>query len=138
MNRQAVNPENNWSSNFHYNQGEIIEGIQRTLYLAGQISAESDSSSPIGVSVTFKGDQRKQMISILEKIDHLIEKAGMLRKNIVQIRFYTVDIQGFLQNYDVYAKWIQDAGIKPANSLIGIKELALPEAMLEIEVVAAE
>lgn len=138
MNRQAINPANDWASNFHYNQGEVIDGINRMFYMSGQISAESDPTVPPGVSVKFKGDQRKQMIHALEKIDHMLEKAKMSRRNLIQIRFYTVDVQDFLENYDVYTNWIQEAEIRPTNSLIGVKELALADVMVEIEAVAAE
>ena len=62
----------------------------------------------------------------------------MSRKNLIQVRFYTVNIQNFLENYDVYANWIQEAEIQPTNSLLGVKELALSGPMVEIEAVVVE
>lgn len=138
MVRRAINPANNWSNNFQFHQGEIIEEIQKIFYISGQISADSDSSSPLGVSVIGKGNQKEQMINVLNKIDYLLEKAQMSRKDLVQVRFYTVDIQGFMENFHIYASWIQKAGIQPTNSVLGITGIAHPDAMIEIEAVAAK
>ena len=138
MVRRAINPENNWAKEFQFHQGEIIEETQRLFYISGQISAESDSTSPMGVSIIGKGNQKEQLIIVLKKIDTLLEKAEMSRKNLIQIRFYTVDIQNFMENYNIYASWIQEAGIKPTNSVIGVTGIAHPDAMIEIEAVAAQ
>ena len=48
------------------------------------------------------------------------------------------DIDAFLENYDVYAEWIGEAGTTPPQSLLGVNRLVLPELMVEIEAVAAE
>jgi len=136
MNRQEVNPEDNWSANFFFNQGEVVEGAHRTLYLSGQISANTDPAAPMGIAVQFAGDQGKQIAVVLEKIDQLLAKANMERKHLIHIKIFTVDVPGFLANYELYANWVQEAGIKPTNSLIGVKELAMPDAMVEIEGIA--
>jgi enamine deaminase RidA (YjgF/YER057c/UK114 family) len=39
---------------------------------------------------------------------------------------------------DVYAEWIQEAGTRPPQSLLGVNRLVLPELLVEIEVVAGE
>ncbi len=46
-------------------------------------------------------------------------------------------IDGFLKNYDIYAEWIAEAGMRPPQSLIGVQRLVLEELIVEIEVEAA-
>jgi enamine deaminase RidA (YjgF/YER057c/UK114 family) len=62
----------------------------------------------------------------------------MTRKNIITLKFFTTDIDGFLQNYDVYANWISEAGTRPPQSLLGVQRLVLPELVVEIETLAGE
>jgi len=62
----------------------------------------------------------------------------MSRKNVVSLRFFTTDVDGFLANYDVYARWIGEAGTRPPQSLLGIQRLFLPNLLVEIEAPAAE
>ena len=43
MERTAVNPWQ-WSVNFGFNQGELIEGASRTLFCTGQTSVDADGA----------------------------------------------------------------------------------------------
>ena len=65
------------------------------------------------------------------------EVTGMGREDRVYMRVYTTDVDGFLTNYDVYADWIGQTGLKPPQTLLGVQRLALPEFMVEIEALAA-
>lgn len=137
MKRQSINPWD-WGLQWSMDQGELIEGVTRYLHLSGQVSLEPDLRSEMGVSVVFPGDIRGQMATALANIDAVLKKAGMDRKNVVTLRFFTTDIDGFLANYDVYADWIEEAGTRPPQSLLGVQRLVIPELMVEIEAVAAE
>ena len=44
MERSAVNPWQ-WSLNFGFNQGELVEGASRTLFCSGQTSVDADGAS---------------------------------------------------------------------------------------------
>ena len=106
--------------------------------MSGQVALETDPESELGAAVKHVGDMRQQIICILSKIDNLLKQANMSRENIVFVRFYSTDNGAFLENYDVYANWIGEAGIKPPQSDIGVNELAVPGLLIEIEVVAAD
>lgn len=136
MKRESINPTD-WGLQFSFDQGEVIEGASRYLRCSGQISVRPDASSELGVAVVSPGEIRGQIECALANIDAILEKAGMSRSNIVALRFFTTDIDGFLANYDVYAAWIAEAGIRPPQSLLGIQRLVLPEALVEIEADAA-
>ncbi|HAH51938.1 MAG TPA: hypothetical protein DF712_05025 [Balneola sp.] len=138
MKRQAINPANDWGAGFDMNQAEVISDFSELIKFSGQTSLIADSTADLGVSVKHPNDQRKQMELILHSIDSLLKQAGMTRKNIIHIIFYTTDMEGFLGNYDVYSNWIKEANIRPTQSAIGVNQLVSPEMKLEIEVTGAQ
>ena len=133
--REPVNPSE-WGLQWSMNQAEVVEGISRFLHCSGQVALEEDSDSELGVKPTHVGDIRGQMRDALASIDGLLVAAGMGRSNLLTLRFFTTDIDGFLENYDVYAEWIGEAGTKPPQSLLGVDRLVLPELLVEIEALA--
>jgi len=135
MKRESVNPWD-WGLQFGMDQGELVEGLERTLHCSGQISVVSDAEAPMGITIEHVGDIRGQMARSLANVDAILEAAGMGRSNILSLRFFTTDIDGFLENYDVYADWIEDAGIRPPQSLLGVNRLVLPDLLVEIEAFA--
>ena len=82
-------------------------------------------------------DMRGQFEAALANIDALLNEADMDRSNIVNVHFFTTDIDGLMANYDVYAEWIGPAGVMPPQSLLGVQRLAMPELLVEVEVSAA-
>lgn len=137
MKRESINPWD-WGLKWSMDQGELVEGVSRYLHCSGQVAVKPDPDSELGISVVSPGDIRGQMESALANVDAVLTKAAMTRKNVINLRFFTTDIDGFLANYDVYADWISESGIRPPQSLIGVQRLVLPELMVEIEGVAAE
>lgn len=136
MKRTSINPVD-WSLAYCMDQGEIVEGATKHLRCSGQISVDPASDTELGIAVVAPNDLRGQMEHTFRNIDSVLEKAEMGRGNIVSLRFFTTDIDGFLANYDVYAEWIAPAGTCPPQSLIGVNRLVLPELMVEIEIEAA-
>jgi enamine deaminase RidA (YjgF/YER057c/UK114 family) len=135
MKREAINPWD-WGLQWSMNQAEVVQGLSRYLHCSGQVALVPDAESEMGVSVVHAGDIRGQMEAALENIDAILEKAAMTRSNVLSMRFFTTDIDGFLQNYDVYARWIGEAGTMPPQSLLGVNRLVLPELLVEIEATA--
>jgi len=135
MKRESVNPWD-WGLQFGMDQGELVEGLERTLHCSGQISVVPDAEAPMGITIEHVGDIRGQMARSLANVDAILEAAGMGRSNILSLRFFTTDIDGFLENYAVYADWIKDAGIRPPQSLLGVNRLVLPDLLVEIEAFA--
>ena len=138
MTRESINPPNDWGAAYGMDQGQVIHGATRTLYLSGQAALETDPGSELGVRVAHEGDMRRQLSLVLGKIDGLLAQAGMTRENVVFVRFYSTETAAFLENYDVYADWIGEAGITPPQSDIGVQELAVPGLVIEVEVIAAD
>ncbi len=137
MQRESVNPWE-WGLQWSMDQGELVSGAKRLLHCSGQVAVVPDESSELGIAVQHPGDVRGQMSVALTNVDAVLQKAGMDRGNVLSLRFFTTDIDGFLQNYDVYAEWIAKAGTRPPQSLIGVNRLVLPELVVEVEAVAAD
>lgn len=135
MNRTAINPVA-WGLAFSMNQAEVVEGLSKVVHFSGQTSLVDDPDSEMGVSVAHEGDLRGQIQASLAGIDQILSQAGMSRSNILHLKFFTTDVDGFLENYDVYAGWIGEAGIMPPQTLLGVNRLALPTMMVEVEAVA--
>lgn len=136
MKRTAVNPSD-WGLQWSLNQAEIVEGATRHLHCSGQVALEPDAEAEMGIRVVGEGDIRAQIESALANIDAILSEAGMKRSDLVSLRFFTTAIDDFLQNYDVYAKWIGEAGIMPPQTLLGVDRLVLPTLLIEIEATAA-
>ncbi len=135
MKRYSVNPWD-WGLAFHMDQGELVENVTRHLCCSGQVAVEPAPGTELGIKVLHPNEIRGQMEAALANVDAVLAKAGMDRGNIMSLRFFTTDIDGFLENYDVYANWISVVGTRPPQSLIGVSRLVLPELMVEIEATA--
>ena len=136
MKRKLINPVD-WGLKFSMDQGEVIEGTARNLRCSGQIFVEPSEESELGVSVISPGDLRGQKTQALANIHAVLDEAGMSRQNIVSLRFFATGIDGFLENFDMYAEWIAAAGTRPPQSLLGVNQLVLEDILLEIEAEAA-
>ena len=136
MKRESVNPWD-WGLKWSMDQGEVVEGATRTLRFSGQIAARPDPNTELGIALVSPNEIRGQIECALANIDAVLAGARMTRRNVVSLRFFTTDIEGFLRNYDVYRDWIAEAGTRPPQSLLGVQGLVLPELMIEIEAVAA-
>lgn len=137
MKRTSINPTD-WGLAFQMDQGEVIEGHNKILHCSGQCAFAADADAEMGVTIVSPDDLRGQMTESLANIDAVLEKAGMTRSNLISLRFFTTDVDGFLANYDVYVEWISPHGIRPPQSLYGISRLVFPELKVEIEAVAAK
>ena len=129
--RDAVNPWE-WSSVFGFNQGEIVSGATRTLYMAGQLSVDESGQ------LIHEGDIRSQFGQAFSNLDAVLDGAGMDRSNVVQMTIYTTEIDGILANWDVYMELYAAEGYTPPLTFIGIDRLYDPAAMVEIKAVAVD
>jgi len=72
----------------------------------------------------------------LDNLERVLEEADMTLVNIVRLTIYTVDVDSLIQNMDVLGERIGAAGVKPAETLLGINRLAFPELLVELEATA--
>jgi enamine deaminase RidA (YjgF/YER057c/UK114 family) len=130
MKREAINPVD-WSLQFGFNQGELIEGHSRTLFCSGQVAIDA-SGAP-----QHADDIRAQMSMAMDNLESVLEGGGMTLANIVRLTIYTTDIGDAFKNFDAVLSRLDAAGIKPAQTMLGVAALALPQLKVEIEATAA-
>jgi enamine deaminase RidA (YjgF/YER057c/UK114 family) len=127
--RTVVNPWQ-WSVQFGFNQGEIVEDGQRVLFCAGQTSVDGEGGP------MFAGDMAAQISLAADNLEAVLRGAGMSLANVVRLNFYTTDVDAFLANAGVLGERTAAAGVAPPGTLLGVARLAFPELMAELEAIA--
>ena len=131
MKRTPVNPWD-WSLQFGFNQGEIVEGEKRTLYCAGQTALDENAAPQ------HAGDIRAQLNLSLDNLEAVLKKADMTLANVVRLTIYTTDVDAMIGNFDALVSRLDAAQVKPPQALIGVARLAFPELMVEVEATAVD
>jgi enamine deaminase RidA (YjgF/YER057c/UK114 family) len=126
MERTAVNPVT-WSVGMGFNQGEVVSGHSRTLYISGQAATSADGRPQ------HDGDMAAQLALSTDNLEAVLGEAGMSLANLVRLDVYTTDVDLLLQHYGVLASRVGAAGVAPTSTLLGVTRLALPTLMVELE-----
>lgn len=130
LKRTAIDPVS-WGEQYFFHQAEVIQGGTRTLYASGQVGLEQDGETFAGTGM---GDQ---LSKVLSNIDDILKKAHMDRSNIVHVRTYVTDMEGYIEHFDIFTTWITEAGIMPTHTLLGVAALFNPECVVEVEIEAS-
>jgi len=116
----------------------ISEGVWAgdTLYLSGSIDSSVAKGTP--------GDTEAQTVNILKSIELTLESQHLTLGDVVLMHAYLagdpakggkMDFAGFMAGYTRFFG-TKDQPNKPARSAMQVAALALPGALIEIEVVA--
>lgn len=126
MKRTAVNPVA-WSLEMGFNQGELVSGQTRTLYISGQ-TAMSSAGRP-----EHDGDIAAQLALAADNLEAVLAEAGMSLADLVRLNVYTTDVDALLPHYGVLASRLGAAGVAPTTTMLGVARLAIPGQMVELE-----
>lgn len=126
LERTAVNPVT-WSVEMGFNQGEVVSGQTRTLYISGQTAMSSDGR-PL-----HDGDMGAQLALSLDNLEAVLGEAGMSLANLVRINVYTTDVDQLFQHYGVLASRLGAARVAPTTTMLGVTRLAIPGQLVELE-----
>jgi enamine deaminase RidA (YjgF/YER057c/UK114 family) len=128
--RTDVNPWQ-WSLEFGFSQGLVIEGGSRILFCSGQTSVDGDGTPQ------HAGDLVAQIGLAADNLQAVLEGAGMTFANLVRLNFYTTDVEGFIaKGGEALGARMGTAGVTPPGTLLGVERLAFPELMIELEATA--
>jgi len=116
-----------WSLEMGFNQGEIVSGNTRTLYLSGQTAMSADGKPQ------HDGDMGAQLALSLDNLEAVLHEAGMTLANLVRLNVYTIDVDLLFPHYGVLASRLGAAGVAPTSTLLGVARLAIPSLMVELE-----
>ena len=103
--------------------------IGATIYLAGHTGYQDDKGE------TYPGNFDGQVRVAFERMRKTLESAGGKLADIVTMTVFVTDMANGTRFTQLRKEFFQE-GRYPASALIGIKELARPEMMIEIQAVA--
>ncbi|WGW14027.1 RidA family protein [Saxibacter everestensis] len=126
MERTAVNPVT-WSQALGFNQGEVVSGHARTLYISGQTAMNNDGKPQ------HDGDMAAQLALSLDNLEAVLDEAGMSLANLVRLNVYTTDVDLLFPDYGVLASRLGAASVAPTTTMLGVTRLAIPGQMVELE-----
>lgn len=107
----------------------VIATGKRTIYLAGFGGAEDESGRSLA------GDFDGQVRATFKNIQRTLEKAGATLDDIVTMTIFITDMK-YGSRFVEIRKEFFPSGRYPGSAMIGIKELARHEMMLEIQAIA--
>lgn len=120
-----------------------VPGGTELVFVSGMLPSAADPSAPPG-SAERIGNTAAQARSVLGKIASELESAGLSMRDVVKMNVYlvgdpkmggTMDLAGLMSAYMEY--FGKDAGGLPARTTVQVAGLAVPGALVEIDVVAA-
>ncbi|MFG2005007.1 RidA family protein [Spirillospora sp. NPDC048911] len=126
MERTAVNPVT-WSVEMGFNQGEVVSGDTRTLYISGQTAMDADGKPQ------HTDDMAAQLALSLDNLEAVLGEAGMSLSNLIRLNVYTTDVDLLFQHYGVLASRLGASGVAPTTTMLGVTRLAIPTLMVELE-----
>ncbi|MFD4995895.1 RidA family protein [Streptomyces buecherae] len=124
--RTAINPVT-WSTELGFNQGEVVSGHTRTLYVSGQ-TAMSREGKP-----QHEGDMAAQLALSVDNLEAVLDAADMALAHLVRLNVYTTDVDLLFQHYGVLAARLAAAGVAPTTTMLGVVRLAVPGQLVELE-----
>ncbi|AZM56622.1 enamine deaminase RidA [Streptomyces sp. WAC 01529] len=126
MERTAVNPVT-WSTEMGFNQGEVVSGHTRTLYISGQTAMSAEGKPE------HDGDMAAQLALSVDNVEAVLGEAGMSLADLVRLNVYTTDVDLLFRHYGVLAARLGAAGVAPTTTMLGVTRLAIPGQLVELE-----
>lgn len=126
LERTTVSPVM-WSLEMGFNQGEVVSGETRTLYVSGQTSMSQDGWPEQD------GDIAAQLALSVDNFEAVLTAAGMSLANLVRLNVYTNDVDALFPHYGELPGRLGAAGVSPTTSMLGVSCLAIPGQLVELE-----
>ena len=111
---------------FRISPGFKVDGI---LYLSGH-AAISESGELVGI-----GDFDAQAEATFESLNRTLRAGGSDLSQVIKVTIYLTDMSHFEKIVALREKWFTQP--YPADTIVEVTSLALPELMIEIEAIAA-
>lgn len=110
---------------FRISPGYVVNGM---AFLSGH-AAISESGELVGV-----GDFDAQAKATFQSLERTLKAAGSDLSKVIKVTIFLTDMTNFEKIVDLRGKWFTEP--YPADTIIEVKRLALPELMIEIEAIA--
>ena len=126
MERNAINPVT-WSQEMGFNQGEMVSGHTRTLYISGQTAMSAEGRPE------HDGDMAAQLALAVNNLEAVLSAAGMSLADLVRLNVYSTDIDALFPHYGILAGRLGAAGVAPTTTMLEVTRLAVPGQLVELE-----
>ena len=129
MSKQLIHTKLAPDSLGDYSQAWTVTGA-KIIFTAGQVSVDMDGNF-VGI-----GDIALQTRTALENIKGILEGSGAKLQDVIKVTIYVTNMTEFLERtHEILREYFpQDF---PASTLVEVRSLYSPEAMVEIEAIAA-
>lgn len=131
MGHRRINPTTLFdSAPFGFSQA-VCTAPGRLVHCAGQTAWNHEQE------IVGPGDLAAQMAAALDNVEHALSAAGAGREHVASLRIYVVDHRP--EKLPAIGAALLDffgPDRLPANTLIGVAALAVPEFLVEIEALA--
>lgn len=98
------------------------------LFISGQ-AAIDENGQPLGV-----GDFDAQAEQVFRNLERALEAGGSSLVNVVKVTIFLRDMSNFPKIVELRGKWFTPP--YPADTIVEVSSLALPELEIEIEAIA--
>jgi 2-iminobutanoate/2-iminopropanoate deaminase len=112
-----------------YTHVVTVAGPGKMIYIAGQLARDA------GGNIVGPGDMRAQLEQTFKNLDACLKAAGATWADVVKTNTFVTDYEAFSKCREVRMRYFGVA--TPTSTTIQISRLAQPEAMVEIEMIAA-
>ncbi|MGH8728408.1 MAG: RidA family protein [Burkholderiales bacterium] len=99
------------------------------LFISGQAAIDA-SGRIVGI-----GDFDAQAQQAFENLDRVLRAGGSSLKNVIKVTIFLTDMSNFDKIVELRGKWF--TAPYPADTIVEVSSLYSPEAMIEIEAIAA-
>ena len=112
-----------------YTHVVTVAGPGKMIYIAGQLARDASGN------IVGPGDMRAQLEQTFKNLDACLKAAGATWADVVKTNTFVTDYEAFSKCREVCMRYFGIA--TPTSTTIQISRLAQPEAMVEIEMIAA-
>lgn len=110
---------------------EAIVGFSRAVRVGTQVHVSGTISADETGAIAGVGDPYAQTIYILNKIAAALARAGASMADVVRTRIYVTDISRWEEVGRAHGEFFRE--VLPTTSMVEVRALITPEAMVEIE-----
>jgi reactive intermediate/imine deaminase len=127
---KAMNPETVASPGGNYSHAVRIEtGDGILLFVSGQVAFDPQGN------LLGEGDVARQTERVFENLKAILEANGGAFDNVIKLSTFMTDIGRLTEMAEVRRRYVSDP--PPASTTVEVAGLFRPEALIEVEAVAA-